>query len=421
MGCSSSKCQSQDVAIGHVYPASSADFRDEQRKSDDANGDATKASPRFNPDDTSGGKQQQPNRIPIMLIDIPEGKLDVEALWSRMTSTQRRQVDEFKEVLRSRGVGLPDDVTSLRAVRFAEGNVQKAVGVYCAHAQWYIDAGTAAVAQERLPPDMEAILEAGYFQYMAPGHCRRGCPIKVQATGRWAMSRMKACGVSQERFLRYHTAQMEVHRYLLTIDQKTVGSAFVRHPDNGQLLPVPLHPERGVVVICDIRGCSIGAFYDAMGTMSKMIDIDKPNYFDSMDRFLIINAPYALTHVAWPVIKPLLSKDVTDKVAIIDAERLIDYIDADNLPLEFQTGQPVKPFTWPQTGASVVSSATTQCRHHGPPNTAAAAAAAAAAEEKAASPPLSSSPASAPRREKENCLVWEVKSHARTGPSFSAP
>jgi len=35
---------------------------------------------------------------------------------------------------------------------------------------------------------------------------------------------------------------------------------------------------------------------------------------------LIINAPYALTHIAWPIIKPLLSKDVNEKVNIIDAE-----------------------------------------------------------------------------------------------------
>ena len=39
------------------------------------------------------------------------------------------------------------------------------------------------------------------------------------------------------------------------------------------------------MVICDIRGCSLGAFYDAMSEMGKMIDINKPNYFDSMDRW----------------------------------------------------------------------------------------------------------------------------------------
>jgi len=58
---------------------------------------------------------------------------------------------------------------------------------------------------------------------------------------------------------------------------------------------VALHPERGVIVICDIRGCSLGAFYDAMSEMSKMIDIDKPNYFDSMDRYGT-DAAVAKTH-----------------------------------------------------------------------------------------------------------------------------
>ena len=37
-------------------------------------------------------------------------------------------------------------------------------------------------------------------------------PLQVQATARWAVSRMKANGVTQEMFLKYHTAQMEIHR-----------------------------------------------------------------------------------------------------------------------------------------------------------------------------------------------------------------
>ena len=41
-------------------------------------------------------------------------------------------------------------------------------------------------------------------------------------------------------------------------------------------------PMRGSAVT---RGCSLGAFYDAMSEMGKRIDIDKPNYFDSMDRW----------------------------------------------------------------------------------------------------------------------------------------
>ncbi len=71
---------------------------------------------------------------------------------------------------------------------------------------------------------------------------------QVQATGRWANAKMKSYGVTTEQFLRYHTSQMELHRYLLTIDQTSVGSKFVEH--RGVLLPVPLKPERGVLVSC---------------------------------------------------------------------------------------------------------------------------------------------------------------------------
>ena len=47
---------------------------------------------------------------------------------------------------------------------------------------------------------------------------------------------------------------MELHRYLLTIDQSSIGGkTHIRHPRTGQILPVPLHPERGAFVICDSK------------------------------------------------------------------------------------------------------------------------------------------------------------------------
>jgi len=218
----------------------------------------------------------------------------------------------------------------------------------------------AAVKDMRFDPEKAAVLEACYFQYLHPGHCKRGCPIKVLATGRWATSRMKACGVTEDDFIRWHIAGMEAHRYLLTIDQATVGAPFVRGASTGELMAVPLHPERGVLVICDIRGCSLSAFYDALNLINKMIGVDKTNYYDSMDRMLIVNAPFALTHIAWPIISPLLSSDVTDKVKVVSGDAtdgLLKYIDADQLPLEFQKGQPPKPSVWPTKGAPTAAAA----------------------------------------------------------------
>lgn len=61
-------------------------------------------------------------------------------------------------------------------------------------------------------------------------------------------------GLTNQDFLRYHISQMELHRYLLTIDQSSIGGkTHIRHPRTGQILPVPLHPERGAFVICDSK------------------------------------------------------------------------------------------------------------------------------------------------------------------------
>jgi hypothetical protein len=268
-------------------------------------------------------------------------------------------VAELEERLLAKGHST-DRATLLRTVRFANGNVSKAVDVYEAFAKWYNTANVAALKDTPFDPEKAAVLEACYFQYLYPGHCKRGCPIKVLATGRWATSRMKACGVTEDDFIRWHTLGMEAHRFLLTIDQASVGAPFVRDASTGALMAVPLHPERGVLVICDIRGCSLSAFYDGLSLIGKMIGVDKTNYYDSMDRMLIVNAPFALTHVAWPIISPMLSSDVTDKVKVVSGdatEGLLKYIDEDQLPLEFRKGQPPKPSVWPIKGVPTATAA----------------------------------------------------------------
>ena len=82
-------------------------------------------------------------------------------------------------------------------------------------------------------------------------------------------------------------------------------------------MPVPLHPERGALVICDIRKTTAGHFWGALSLLVKMIGIDKYNYHESMDRLLIVHAPWAFANVAWPIIRPLLSKDVTERVIVV--------------------------------------------------------------------------------------------------------
>lgn len=119
---------------------------------------------------------------------------------------------------------------------------------------------------------------------------------------------MEAEGISTHMFLDYHVQQMEQHRYLLTLDQDTVKSKFVRYRD-GTLLAVPRAPERGVCVICDVREasmtgdarpfhhrvivrlrfpdrfiCMASGFWGMKNVIVDMIGIDKPNYFESMDQ-----------------------------------------------------------------------------------------------------------------------------------------
>ena len=95
------------------------------------------------------------------------------------------------------------------------------------------------------------------------------------------MNRMEGEGITTAELLDYHVQQMEQHRYLLTLDQETVGARFIRDLD-GDLVAVPLHPERGVCVICDIRTATASKFWRASDTIVKMIGIDKPNYYESV-------------------------------------------------------------------------------------------------------------------------------------------
>jgi len=157
---------------------------------------------------------------------------------------------------------------------------------------------------------------------------------------------MHAMGVSTEEFLHYHISQMELHRYLLTIDQSSTRGKYVRHWPSTKVLPVPLHPERGVVCICDVRGSTFSSFYEAWGELQEMIAIDKPNYYNSMDKMLILNADYAFSHIVWPMLEPLLSKDVTDKVKVVAGDPyqgLLEHIDHDNIPGGFLPGEAPRP------------------------------------------------------------------------------
>ena len=100
-----------------------------------------------------------------------------------------------------------------------------------------------------------------------------------------------------------------------------------------------------------VRKTSASHFWGALPLLIKMIGIDKYNYHESMDRMVIVNAPWAFSNVAWPIIKPLLSKDVTERVIVLpsvtplikrltledgtivedDNNPLLEFIDAKNM------------------------------------------------------------------------------------------
>lgn len=165
---------------------------------------------------------------------------------------------------------------------------------------------------------------------------------------------MQAAGISSDDFLRYHIQQMEVHRYLLELDQDAVGAKFVTDAMSGQKLPVPLHPELGACVICDIRGASVTSFWEASQVVSQMIDIDKTNYYGTMDQMLIINAPFAFS-IAWNFVKPLLDPVTRDAIHVMSGDAykaLLKYVDDDNIPPEFKPHAPPRHQHWPHDAPS---------------------------------------------------------------------
>lgn len=256
--------------------------------------------------------QSNENKWHYLVKDyVPEGSLDAVALSQRISFADNANIEAFKKLYSAgaKEAQQPDDVTILRSAWFVENecssdndHITAAISVFKSFQKWH-DKTAMRAAATVWPQEKKEVLERSYFQYFSGGHSRRGCPIKIQAMGRWRVGEMNAAGVSNEDFLNFHISAMEAHRYLLTIDQSTVGSKYVQHP-SGKVLPVPLYPELGVCCICDVRGSTFTSFYEAWGVLQEMIAIDNPNYYASLDKMLIVNSDYAFSHIVWPMLEP---------------------------------------------------------------------------------------------------------------------
>ena len=126
-----------------------------------------------------------------------EGTCDCEALRKRMREGEEAAVRAVRETLLEQGSSSSDDISILRALRFTDGNVEKAtqllqnyfewaetIGVKeLCDAEWNGTSFSSTTSEENLFLHNETqliALSAGYFQYFAEGHDKRGCPIKVQ-------------------------------------------------------------------------------------------------------------------------------------------------------------------------------------------------------------------------------------------------
>ena len=126
-----------------------------------------------------------------------EGTCDCEALRKRMREGEEAAVGAVRETLIKQGYSSLDDVSILRALRFTYGNVEKATQLLHNYFEWAETTGvkelcdaewngtsfSSTTSEENLFLHNETqliALSAGYFQYFAEGHDKRGCPIKVQ-------------------------------------------------------------------------------------------------------------------------------------------------------------------------------------------------------------------------------------------------
>ncbi|EIN12631.1 CRAL/TRIO domain-containing protein, partial [Punctularia strigosozonata HHB-11173 SS5] len=89
-----------------------------------------------------------------------------------------------------------------------------------------------------------------------------------------------------------------------------------------------------VLVIVDLKGFSIGQFWQIRDLAQKSFQISQDYYPETMGQVKIINAPSSFTAM-WAVMKPWLAKETVDKIDVLGSDyqrELLAVVDADNLP-----------------------------------------------------------------------------------------
>ncbi|KAF8645258.1 hypothetical protein AX16_008083 [Volvariella volvacea WC 439] len=93
-------------------------------------------------------------------------------------------------------------------------------------------------------------------------------------------------------------------------------------------------PVGTVFVIVDLKGFSVGQFWQMKSLAQKAFQISQDYYPETMGQLAIVNAPPAFTFI-WSVIKAWLSKETVAKVNILGHDYkdvLLELVDADSLP-----------------------------------------------------------------------------------------
>ena len=221
------------------------------------------------------------------------------------------------------------DADLLRFLRARKFHLDAAHEMLEACHRWRAEHDVDDILNQPRPLDRE--LE-GVVQFAYHGEDKELRPLYIERTGMIDVHALVA--FPADEMDRRHIYHME-HLVRLTEESSA------RH---GQ-------PIEAISVIMDMKGIGF-QHRECLSIMKRVARMDADNYPERMGRSYIINAPW-IFHSLWRVARLFLDPDTLNKFVILDAsqlDKLLDYIDADQLPEEY--GGTVKGVLPPVPGTS---------------------------------------------------------------------
>ncbi|KAF7365234.1 CRAL-TRIO domain-containing protein [Mycena venus] len=89
-----------------------------------------------------------------------------------------------------------------------------------------------------------------------------------------------------------------------------------------------------VLVIVDLKGFSLGKFWQMKNLARSSFQISQDYFPETMGQLAIVNAPSSFAFI-WSIMRPWMAKETAEKVDILGhdyKQRLLEMVDADSLP-----------------------------------------------------------------------------------------